>query len=559
MLLFPIESSCIRIPMLSGSRFQAEILHSLSTWKTTASRLNIPFYRPHDLVAQQFEGETPRDGELKKYELPEVTKDTCARLVTKQRHIGGDAATVEQLFPSDYIPKDLSMNVTLPKPSATETTRLCIPVTVMVGVPGSDVDGMSRSICDIASASFDWSRVHIDLRKSATNQSAQFEARLYAETVSALSRVLSRIAEGHEHLTLPSRIMLAVNGYIDPITVACAVRKAAASSSIAVKLSAIIACVSATSVYIPDAKQAQMPFPKLFDQMAAGFATHILLTNTAEVSSAQLQRLRYHIDQCNPFADIQVLSYHVFESPVTPLLAVDRFENVYYKRHREAHYPTWEKDDGKHPAWTKYVSELDPHECPESHRFRLVPGMQRSKFVDMVVRVLTPFATLGKALESVHPLSAETKTPTGIRLARSIVAEKVQLGADLTDASNAKHELFAVKNCPSAWCVEGRVMFEDDPATVFEYVCSGSHARLRESSVGSDTLPDLELSATGVEINTTKLHQLLLNCYALANPVKQQMRTKLSVTMEEKRELQKEHVRTFTMATPADIALVWLT
>lgn len=543
MLPFPIDSSCVRIPMLSGSRFQAEILHSLATWKATASGLNIPFYRPHELVAQQFDGETPRGIDMNKYELPQVTKDVCSLLVSKQRHVDSDAKILEHFFPPDYIPKDPSMTVTLSKPNTSSAARLCVPVTVMVGVPGSSVDSMSRSICDISSASFDWSRVHIDLRKTAaSNQSAQLEARVYSETVSALTQVLTRIADDRAHLTLPPRVMLAVTGYIDPITVACAVRTVATSSSVAVKLSAIITCVSATSVYVPDPKQAQKPFPKLFDQMAAGFATHILLINTGEVPSAHLQRLRYHIDHCNPFADIQVLSYHVFESSVTPLLAVDRFDSGYYKRYREVRFPKWDYSDKKQPSWTNYVSELDPHECPETHRFRLVAGMQRSKFVDVAVKILTPFATLSKTLESVHPLNTESKAPTGIRLAQSIAAEKFQLGTEPTDVSNTKTGLFTARTNPSAWCIEGRVAFEDEPGAVFEYACSGSYARLRESSMSSSASSDLELSITAVGINASKLHQLLLHCYTLANPVKQQLRTKLSITMEEKRALQKEHV-----------------
>lgn len=459
-------------------------------------------------------------------------------LATKHRFVGSDSVQLQRFFPPEFIPKDSTLNISLPRLSESNLRKMVVPVTVMVGVPGSGVSALSRSLCDISSSDFEWQEVHIDMRTLSKSKAAM-EACLYSEVGAKMCQALEQIKEHVDTVRLHPRIMLSVTGYVDPITIVRGIQHtAAAKAPLPVKVSAVIACVSATCVYKPDTSSSEAPFPKLMDQLAAGFATHIVLTNTAELATEQLQRLRYRIDLANPFADVQVLAFDIFEGPITTLLVVDRFNGAYYTSYRQVHYPNWDSDSITEPVWS-HVAELDAEQTPDSWRFRLAPGVERAKFFQLAVRALTPFATLTKSLEKIHPV---TKSETGIRLAQSIAAGKTQKDSN----TGVADDLFLDKTCGSAWCVEGRVVFAGDTACTYDFVSTGSFARLREAhpQQSSQRTEQLSLTVTGKGINPEKLHHLLLHCFSLVERAKQEIRTAISVTLEEKRELQKEHVRT---------------
>ncbi|KAG6960437.1 hypothetical protein JG688_00009598 [Phytophthora aleatoria] len=523
MYLYFLRFCYLYIPMQSGSRFQDEVFRALEAWKVTAAALNISIYRTSDL-SEQFEGDTPRD---------------------RDAFVGQDARTVDNFFPRDFIPKDPNAVTTLSKPNTEDLSRLIVPVTVMLGIPGSGAQALGQSVCQISSASFEWVTVNVDLRDLELSKQQKMEASGYFEISDKLTRELDQIKSTAKTLRLPPRIMMSIVGYVDPITVVCAIRRAAGNSSLSSKIGAVINCVSATNVYLPDPLATQAPFPKLFDQMTAGFVTHTVLTNSSDVSSAILQRLRFHMDQVNPFADVIVLSHDVFEGPLTPLLAVDRFESAYYKQYRNSHFQDWDSpaSNSAAPMYTRYVAELEPTHAPVSYRFEIAPGMDRSKFSYLIAKTLTPFAAMTKAMDRVYPM--ENKSTKGIRIAQTIAAGKVRQDVQTFAATPYAEGVFSNGQSRSCWCVEGQVVFKDEPGCVYEYRSSGTFARLwvdaDHLSIKAGNLPSLELKITGQGLNAEKLRELLLNCYAHAEASPNQIRSKASISLDEKREIQRQH------------------
>lgn len=343
--------------------------------------------------------------------------------------------------------------------------------------------------------------------------------------------------------------MLTVVGYVDPITVACAIRRGVHDSSLSSKIGAVINCVSANNVYLPDPLATQAPFPKVFDQMEAGFVTHLVLTNSADIEPAVLQRLRFHMDHVNPFADVMVLSHDVFEGPLTPLLAIDRFESAYYKQYRNAHFPDWESSSSSNnaaPIYTRYVAELENEQAPVSFRFEIVQDGPIQVFV-LNRKDDDTFATLTKSMDRVYPMdNAGNKSTKGIRIAQTIAVEKVANSSTGSSATPSVEGVFSNGQSRSCWCVEGQVVFKDEPGCVYEYRSTGTFARLWADSSQlnnkADSLPSLEMKVTGQGLNADKLREMLLNCYAHAEASPNQVRSKASISLEEKREIQRQHV-----------------
>ncbi|GMF19861.1 unnamed protein product [Phytophthora lilii] len=549
-----LNSQELVIPLQSGTRFQDEVFRALESWKVTAATYNVPIYRTSDL-SDYCEGNTPREREIGNFEVPGHVKLTCELLVQKQPFVGQDARTIDDFFPQHFIPKDPGAATTLAKPNTDDLSRLCVPVTVLLGIPGSGVQSMAHSICKISSDSFEWVIVDIDLRDLEPLKQQKLEVSGFFEIADKLIQALDRIKEVSKTLRLHPRIMLSVVGYIDPITVACAIRRATHNASLSSRIGAVINCLSATNVYLPDPLDAQAPFPRVFDQMTAGFVTHLVLTNSSDIAPAVLQRLRFHMDQVNPFADVMVLSHEVFEGPLTPLLSVDRFESAYYKQYRSSHFRDWDTATAANnaaPANVQYVAEMESTCSALSYRFKIVPGVDRSKFSYLIAKTLTPFATLTKSMDRIYPMeSLANKTTKGIRIAQYIAVEKVrQDPATLTSSSAipCAEGVFSNGHSQSCWCVEGQVIFKDEPGYVYEYRSSGTFARLWvDVANATGNLSSTEMKFTGQGLNADKLRELLLNCYAHAEASPNQIRSKASISLEEKREIQKQHVRTYQL------------
>lgn len=562
-LPFAFASREVYIPLLSGTRFQEEILHVLATWKSTAEALEIPFYRPHDL-SLTIDGATPRvgNGSGASQELPSVIRTTCAELVASRRSSARESTRIsDALFPTWFIPKDANPVTTLGKPSA-DVRKLSVPITAMLGIPGSDVVRISQSVCDFSSGANDWVHVVVDARDapSPAKTSAGYEQYVFDQIGCKLTKTLELIKANVNPLVHP-RIMLVVVGYVDVITVAAAIKRVGSRSVTvalpSVKVSALVACVSATNVYLPDALAAQSSFPKLFDQITAGFATHVVVTHSTDVSASQLGRLRFRIDHVNPFADVHVLAQDVFEGPITALLALDRFESAYYTRFRDAQFPHWDADRSDDSVgWKQYVAELEHELTPMSLRFEIAPGMERSRFLHLVGATLTPFAAFTKSLE---------KHIKGIRLAQALATDKVRAAtasratdSDARPGGARTNQITASADseCGACWSVDARVVFTSEPTCVYHYVSTGSSARMRidvkraqpnddddSSSAAPSQQPSLEVAITGTDLNAAKVHALLLNCYAQVERSVAPLRTKASISIDEKRAIQQAHVR----------------
>jgi hypothetical protein len=542
-LPFATTSRSVAFPLLVGTRFQEEIVHALSVWKPTAERLGIPFYRPHDLVTQ-FDGTTPRDDDRtsSRGELSTRMATSCELMVHKpsspNSYSDSTGATVDQLFPRWFIPKDTNPTTTLPRPRS-DRRKIVVPITIVLGLPGSSAKSIARTICDVSSATTEWARIDIDCREAPGGTGLDQDEYSRSQIQQRVGTALQRIMDAPT-CEWPVRVLLCVVGYVDAVAVAATVKQGGDAWCLTTRMASIIACVSATNVYLPDAPEgAQRPLPRLFDQLARGFATHVVVTHASDVQSQALGRLRYHIDQVNPFADIHVLSSDVFEGSLTPLLCVDRFESGYYKSYRDAQFPEWATAFAH-----RYRGQMDPAVAPQSLRFELASGMERARFLQFVGKTLTPYAVMTKLMDKIHPMGPQlTARPQstgkgeagGIRLAQTLAAEKVlaQQRQQVQDGRGMYGD---------CWSVEVRVIFEGDEDTVYEYVSTGTYARMRAAN-HTATSSRLEIQITGRDLKASRIQELLLKCYPTLDGTARSIRTKGTLTIDEKREIQKRHVR----------------
>ncbi|TMW60720.1 hypothetical protein Poli38472_000762 [Pythium oligandrum] len=527
---FKTQSRCIAFPLLAGTRFQEEIVRALATWKDAAEDLSIPFYRPHE--AAMYDGMTPRDGETRAAEVAPIMVRTCEDLVRRQSQQNAATTKIaEVFFPRWFIPKESNPITTLPRPKQ-DRSKMCVPITITLGIPGSNAQAIGAMICSLSGADNDWHHVVVDCReadiKDAARSTDSNEQWLYSHVQTELNRTLARIV--NERSENHPRVMLSVTGYVDPITVAAAIKAGSVSWAMPSKISAVISCVSALNAYLPDSLEAQNPLPKLFDQFTSGFVTHIILTHVSNVSSSYLGRLRYHMDQVNPFADIQVLPKDVFEGQMTSFLATDRFDSTYYKAYRDLHYPHWALKENR----LNYVAGFDSMLIPESVRFEIAPGTEKSRFIQLLGAPLTPFAVMTKSIDKIHPMD------------RPLDRQSCKAGKGVQTADNSKEEIETEYGI--CWCIDATVTFSSEPETVYQYISTGTYAHMRVVSKSTSNnakvtaeVP-LEVKITGQKLNASKLNKLILGCYAKMDGAVQPMRTKKAFTMEEKREIQKKHM-----------------
>lgn len=540
----PFNTNEIYIPLQSGSRFQNEVFQALESWKDTTAALNIPIHRASD-SNKQLQEDTVRDREEAGFDIPSQIKATCEMLVSNQTFEDQDARTIDAFFPQDFISKDPSVDTTLSLQNAEDSNRLNISTTIMIGIPGSRVHALSELICKITSSNYAWLSVCVDLRDLNRSQQQKMEAFGYSVISDKITQALDQIKESAQTLRLPRRILISVTGYVDPITVACAVRCGAHNASLTSKIGAMITCVSAVNMYKPDPLATQEPFPKVFDQMAAGFVTHSIVTNSSNVSAAALQRLRYRMEQVNPFADVMVLSQDVFEGPLTSFLAVDQFESANYKQYRSIHFQGWENtcaSDSAIPLCTQYVAEMNHAHSPVTLCFEIAPGIDRSKFLRIITKTLTPFATMAKSMNQIYP-SENKKMVKGIRIAQAIAIGKVRQDVTFSSAKSCSKGGVLDGQSRSCWCVEGQIVFNDEPNCVYEYLSTGTLARLwiDPNHSKAANLSSMKLRITGLGLNADNLRQLLLGCYDHADLSLNESRSKSSISMDEKREIQRQH------------------
>ncbi|GLD91778.1 hypothetical protein PINS_up000311 [Pythium insidiosum] len=99
----------------------------------------------------------------------------------------------------------------------------------------------------------------------------------------------------------------------------------------------------------------------------------------------------------------------------------------------------------------------------------------------------------------------------------------------------------AIEQFGECWCVEARLSFAGDreEQRAFEFVSTGTSARLRALPRMPATL---ELQITGRQLRADKISELMLKCYTKMDGAVRPLRNKVTLTLQEKRDIQKQHV-----------------
>ncbi|OQS04373.1 hypothetical protein THRCLA_03376 [Thraustotheca clavata] len=487
---FPIklQSSTIALPLVTGTRQQTEILGLLDKWKASLLRHDIPFYRPQDNLSQEQNIGTTRGFE---------------RGIAKVLPSKTAADIKAQFFPQLHISK---ASIQVPSWNKLKSpSKLSVPISVFLGLPGSDVQTLAKALINISSNMNDWHHVIIDTRLYPIQN----------EQVNAIqSKISSEITtiSGQKDWDIRPRILLTVIGYIDCITVLAAIKSK--DFSLPTKVSTVITCLSSVCIHQTNSCNS---LPKVWDQLAVGFTTAIILSNTADIPRKTLHRLRSRIDAIDPFSDVFCLGSNVFEGEVSTLLALDAFEAKDRQVYRNEYYPKWIEQ----PQNYTVASNVQSVVLETSAR------LDRQRFLQCFQNGLAPNATL-KTIVPVHPVVLK-----GLRLAQAIAINKVT--QSLPCASTVISPLAA--QCGSVWSTEAVVAFEDDPLQIYEYLCTGTKATLKPMPAPVSFTS--KLSFTGIKLDANALKSLLLE----SCPIKYEAIKKpnSSITLQEKRELQSQH------------------
>lgn len=98
----------------------------------------------------------------------------------------------------------------------------------------------------------------------------------------------------------------------------------------------------------------------------------------------------------------------------------------------------------------------------------------------------------------------------------------------------------------SCWCVEGTLFFSDDSSSLKRFVSTGTYYSLidvHSEKQHLDERPRISITAPSSLLpEEDALHELLASCYHLKEESMPTYRDRSSITLEEKRALQTEHV-----------------
>ncbi|KAH9192650.1 hypothetical protein AeNC1_005372 [Aphanomyces euteiches] len=498
-----VNSTSIALPLLAGSRMQEALLGVLEKWKHSAAAMDIPLIKPSDV----------NDQETK---IPVGFQRGCDKLLGHD-----DQSQVKnRFFPPWFIAKSgLNPVSTWIKPKS-HADPINVPVTVFVGVPGSDVQSIACSLIEVSSSTNEWHHVIVEIPHE-TDSTQLFPCRL----ASALDGI-----DTHSSWERRPRILLTVVGYVDTITICAAIKSSPQGRRL--KLSAVTAVVSGVALHQPKSFN---PVPKLWDQLVAGFVTTIVLTCIQELSKTQLHRLRMRVDAVNPFADVLCLRSASFSDcgDLSPLLALDGFETTDRVNYRDAHFPQWQTSPSTYVVPTTDVSAV---------RFEMQLSVDRYRFLACIQKGLFSHTNL-KTTTPVYPLQLPVVELKGLRLAQALAMEKVQQSAvystekevDLPDNISA---LASESGC--VWTLEASLSFSNDNQHSYAYLNTGSKAFLRPLPPMS--APVCSFVFTGTNLQADKLRQLLLLCCPARYSVVAAVRGPGQITPEEKREIQARHV-----------------
>ncbi|ETV95746.1 hypothetical protein H310_10818 [Aphanomyces invadans] len=494
-------AASIALPLVAGSRMQICVLGVLDEWKASAAAHDIPFLKPATDALEP---------------IPLGFQRGCDALLGKSP----DSATRDRLFPQwclSKAPSPVPPSWTRPTSMAT----LVVPVTVFIGLPGSEVQSLATSLTELTARANAWHHVVVDTRELPAD-AADTAACIRTKVADALASITSSDVVGW--LRRP-RILVTVVGYVDPIGVCAAIE----STDRSLTLSTVIAVVSSVAVTVPESAN---PFPKLWDQLAAGFITTIVLTHTQELDHVCLHRLRTRVDAANPFADVLCLRSNSLDGDLTAFVALDEFNAPDRQRYRDVHFPSWQVK----PA--AYAAPLPP--SVSAVRFEMQLQLDRTRFVACIHRGLSPTSTL-HSIAPVHPALPPPQL-SGLRLAQALALEKVTQstllgttsdghGVDLDDVAAI------VAHVGQVWTVEASLAFTDDVHHGYTYLSTGTKSFLRPQSSSPPTA--CTFAFTGANLQPEKLRQLLLQCCPSRHPAVAAIE---SVTLDEKRRIQALHV-----------------
>lgn len=250
------------------------------------------------------------------------------------------------------------------------------------------------------------------------------------------------------------------------------------------------------------------------DQLSAGFTTGIVVVHALE-AQGDLVMFRNRVNMCNPFAEVHLIPYNAFQSSVASLVNENAFHAKPVQQLRELFYQDWETKTSTKPS--------NPHFCLETASFQLKPGMQSSTFIGIVRDKLTPFSQAKK--------------------------EVLRMNSSVFPAGTGKRDDFASSAYyfhRSCWCVEGTLFFSDDSSSLKRFVSTGTYYSLidvHSEKQHLDERPRISITAPSSLLpEEDALHELLASCYHLKEESMPTYRDRSSITLEEKRALQTEHV-----------------
>lgn len=181
------RSCTMALPLLSESSVFETLFNMLTVWKQSSIENDVPFQHPAD------EDESERNRKW---------MSTFARGSDEIASARGDRQSHEA-FPSWFLPRFTSITSGWTK----KTSKGAIPVSILLGIPGSDVNTIARTVADLSSQSNAWRTISIDAR-SSDMADEDYVRKAIGDQIPA---VVDQIYSLERHDTRP-RIMLAITG-----------------------------------------------------------------------------------------------------------------------------------------------------------------------------------------------------------------------------------------------------------------------------------------------------------------------------------------------------------
>merc|ERR1711920_151561 len=194
-----------------------------------------------------------------------------------------------------------------------------------------------------------------------------------------------------------------------------------------------------------------MAYPKIFDQLSAGWVDNIVITHCSQAPSVDVNRLRYRIDRVNSSAESFYLKNVAFEGRITPLLNVTDFETTYKKQFRDRCFPDiFSSSCKKNRSRYAYAGPAPQNVCTMC--FEIDAEVDRKRFLAFM-NALNPGAVF-KSLGPMDDLASASqqvkdKNLKGLRFAQALAKEKVENSNATIDQDEVQK--LAQGSCDAMW------------------------------------------------------------------------------------------------------------